>query len=149
MKNTIILLFSVAALISLTQCHDSTPGNQDEKSGTHGKVISEMMSNDAYMNEVMDSMRTRHPDVIQSSLFVIMKDNNQMQGGMMDKMMDMCKMDTSMCKMMMGKTMEMCDGDQAKCKMMMGSMQSHPKGMKTMQDMGMCDMKGMKMDQKK
>ena len=149
MKKVTILALSVAVIISLTKCADSTSGNQDEKSGTHGKVISEMMNNDAYMNEVMDSMRTKHPYVIQSSLFVIMKDNNQMQGDMMDKMMDMCKKDSSMCKMMMGKTMEMCDADQSKCKMMMGSMQSHPKGMKTMQDMGMCDMKGMKMDQKK
>jgi hypothetical protein len=57
----------------------------------------------------------------------------------------MCKSDTSMCKMMMGKTMEMCDMDKEKCKMMMTSMQEHPKGMKDMKDMGMCDMKGMDM----
>ena len=72
-----------------------------------------------------------------------------MQGGMMDKMMDMCKMDTSMCKMMMGKTMEMCDMDKSKCSMMKGAMQDHPKGTKTMKEMGMCDMKGMDMSKMK
>lgn len=51
--------------------------------------------------------------------------------------------------MMMGKTMDMCDMDKEKCKMMMTSMQVHPKGMKDMKNMGMCDMKGMNMEQKK
>ena len=37
--------------------------------------------------------------------------------------------------------MEMCDMDKSKCKMMMGSMQEHPKGMESMKDMGMCNMK--------
>lgn len=144
MKKIAILLLSVAAILSLTQCTNPT----SENTGNHSKVISEMMNDDAYMNEVMDSMRTKHPDVIQSSFVFIMKNNNQMQGGMMDKMMDMCKMDTSMCKMMMGKTMDMCDMDKSKCSMMIGTMQSHPKAMKSMQDMGMCNMKGMNMEKK-
>lgn len=144
MKKIAILLLSVAAIISLTKCTNPTSENTDN----HSKAISEMMNNDAYMNEVMDSMRTKHPDVIQSSFVFIMKNNNQMQGGMMDKMMDMCKMDTSMCKMMMGKTMDMCDMDKSKCSMMIGAMQSHPKAMKSMQDMGMCNMKGMNMEKK-
>lgn len=145
MKKISILLLSVAVIISLTQCTSSTPDN----TGSHSKAISEMMSNDAYMNEVMDSMRTKHPDVIQSTFVVLMKDNKQMQGSMMDNMMDMCKMDSVMCKKVMGKTMEMCDMDKSKCSMMMGAMQDHPKGMKTMKDMGMCNMKGMDMDKMK
>ncbi len=98
------------------------------------------MNNDAYMAEVMDSMKVKHAMTggIDSP-----KDNMDMD--MMGKMMEKCKTDTAMCKMMMDKTMDMCDMDAAKCKMMMGSMKSHPKSMKSMKDMGMCDMKGMKM----
>jgi len=62
---------------------------------------------------------------------------------MMNNMMDMCKTDSSMCKMMMAKTMDMCESDSSMCKMMMGSMKSHPKVMKSME--GMDNMKGMKM----
>jgi len=145
MRKIAILLMSVTVIISLTQCASPTSENK----GNHSTAISEMMNNDAYMNEVMDSMRTKHPDVIQSSFVFLMKDNKQMQSGMMDNMIGMCKMDTSMCKMMMGKTMEMCDMDKGKCSMMMGAMQDHPKSMKTMKDMGMCDMKGMDMNNMK
>lgn len=148
MKKISILLLSFTALIFLPQCHDMTSENHTTEAGVHhGKDISAMMNNEAYMNEVMDSMRTRHPDVILSTLFVITKDNKEMQGNMLDKMTDMCNMDSSMCKMMMGKTMAMADADQTKCNMMMDSMKSRPNVMKAMQ--GMCNMKGMKTEQKK
>ena len=143
MKKSIIFFLSFAALISLTQCHDSTSENHGENSGTHhGKDISAMMNDEVYMNEVMDSMRNRHPDVILSALFVVAKDDKQMQEGMMDKMTGMCKMDSSMCKMMMGKTMDMANADSSACNMMMGSMQSHPNVKKAAQK-SMCGMKGM------
>ncbi len=124
-------ILAIAGTISLTQC---TTANADNVSNadTRAKVISQLMSNDAYMNEVMDSMKTKHPHTMDMS-----GDN------MMGKMMDMCKTDSTMCKKMMDKTMEMCNDDTAKCKMMMNSMLPHPNVMKAMKGMG--DMKGMKM----
>ena len=136
---------SVLVIISITQCTNAKSDN----TGNHSKAISEMINNDAYMNEVMDSMRTKHPDAIQSSYIFLMKDSKQMQGSMMNNMMNMSKMDTAMCKQMMDKTMEMCDMDKSKCTMMMGAMQNHPMGTKTMKDMGMCDMKSMDMSKMK
>lgn len=104
------------------------------------------MNNNAYMNQVMDFMQTKHPDVVLSSVFFIAKRNMQMQEKMMDKITAMCKMDTSMSKIFMteftnmldhgqydcckkgkrviGKAMEMSDDDQSDCckkgKMIMG-----------------------------
>jgi hypothetical protein len=147
MKKIILALSLFLILLSLTQCNNPGVENNLNNAETRGKYISTLMSNDAYMNEVMDSMRTKHPDVILSSLFVIMKNNKQMQSGMMNQMMDMSKADSSMCRMMMDKTMDMADADQSKCDMMMGSMKSHPNVMKSIQ--GMCGMNGMKMKQMK
>jgi len=147
MKKIILLPFAFAILFSLTQCINPALEKLISNAETRGKIISALMNDDAYMNEVMDSMMIKHPDVILSTVFVLAKNDMHTQENMMDKMTDMCKMDSSMCKMMMGKTMDMCEADQSKCKMMMGSMQSHPKVMKSMQ--GMCNMNGMKMDQKK
>ena len=149
MKKLTVLLLSVAALFILTQCNNSAPEKLCSNAETRGKIISTLMNSDAYMNEVMDSMRTKHAGVILSNSFIVAKSDKAMQKEMMNNMMSMCKTDTSMCKMMMDNTMEMCDTSKSKCKMMMGSMQSHPKGMKSMQDMGMCDMKGMKMGKNK
>ena len=143
MKKITILLLSVAALISLTQCNNSTPEKPIGKSGAHhGNDISAMMNDEAYMNEVMDSMRTNHPDAVLAAVFVMADNNKEMQKNMMDKMTGMCKMDSSACKMMMGKTMDMADADSSKCNMMMGSMQSHPNVKKAAQK-SMCGMKGM------
>ncbi len=147
MKKITITLFAFALLFSLTECNNSRPEKVCTDAGTRGKLISELMNNDVYMKEVMDSMRTKHPDVILNTIFIIAKDDKQMQESMMDKMTEGCKMDSSMCKMMMGKTMDMCDMDKSKCDMMMGSMQSRPNVMKSME--GMCGMKGMKMEKKK
>ena len=135
MKKLTILLLSVAALISFTQCNNSTSEKLCSNAATRGKIISELMNNDVYIDEVMDSMRTNHPDVILSNVFVIAKSDKPMQENMMDKMTDLCKMDSSMCKMMIDKTMDICEGDQSKCGMMMGSMQSRPNVMKSIQGM--------------
>lgn len=142
MKKATILLLSFAALISFTQCNNSTPEQLCSNAASRGKIISSLMNNDGYMKEVMDSMRTKHGDAMLSTVLVNAKNDQAMQMDMMNSMMSMCKSDTAMCKMMMDKTMEMCDMDQSKCNMMMGSMQSHPNVMKSIQ--GMCDMKGMK-----
>ena len=149
MKKIILLPFAFAMLFSLTQCNNPAPEKLISNTETRGKIISALMNNDAYMNEAMDSMMIKHPDVILSTVFVLAKNDMHTQENMMDKMTDMCKMDSSMCKMMMGKTMEMCDMDKSKCSMMMGSLKEHPKGMQSMKDMGTCDMKGMDINHKK
>lgn len=101
-----------------------------------------MMNDEVYMNHAMDSMRTGHPDVILSTLFIIAKNDKQMQGNMMDKRAGMCEMDSSMCKMKMGKTIDMAEADSAKFNLMMNYMQSHPNVKKAAQK-SMCGMQGM------
>lgn len=139
MKKTAILLLSVAAVISFTQCNESA-ANEVANAGERGKIISTLMNNKAYMTEVMDSMRVKHGAEMA-------KNDKAMQSEMMEKTMANCKMDPAMCKSMMDKTMEMCDADQSRCDMMMGAMKPHPNVMKSMK--GMCDMEGMNMDKKK
>ncbi len=134
MKKTAILLLSIAALMSFTQCN-TTPNELFTNAATRGEAISTLMNNKAYMSEVMDSMQIKHHADMA-------KNDKAMQTEMMDKMMAMCKSDTAMCKMMMGKTMDMCDADASRCNMMMGEMKTRPNVKKAME--GMCDMKGMK-----
>ena len=140
MKKIILSLFTGATMLLLTQCN-TTPENLCSNAGTRGKIISSLMSNDAYMTEVMDSMRTKHSDAMLSNVFVMAKSDKKMQENMMDKMTGMCNTDSSMCKMMMDKTMDMCEANQSKCDMMVGTMQSHPKMMKSMHQMGDMKMK--------
>ena len=137
MKKFKILLFAVAALMTFTQCESPAPEKTLEKADSRGKTISVLMNNDAYMKEVMDSMKTRHGGSMAMDM--------PMDENMMNKMMEMCKTSPAMCKMMMDKTMAMCDADSSMCKMMMTSMKEHPNVMKSMEG----DMKGMKMDKKK
>ena len=145
MKKIKILLFSVATVISFTQCTSPAPETLLDKADSRSKTISALMNNDAYMKEVMDSMQTKHGGGMSS--MAMGKGDMPMNENMMNKMMDMCKTDSAMCKMMMNKTMAMCDADSSMCKMMMTSMQAHPNMMKSMKGMG--DMKGMKADKKK
>jgi hypothetical protein len=145
MNNKIItIVLAVATIFSFSQCSNSS-NNEISNGDSRAKVIAELMDNPNYMQEVMTAMKTKHGEAIATTSGDMMKEDKAMGTKMMGNMMDMCKSDTSMCKMMMGKTMEMCDMDKEKCKMMMTSMQEHPKGMKDMKDMGMCDMKGMDM----
>ena len=137
MKKFKILLFAVAALMTFTQCESPAPEKTLEKADSRGKTISVLMNNDAYMKEVMDSMKTRHGGSMAMDM--------PMDEKMMNKMMEMCKKNPAMGKMMMDKTMAMCDADSSMCKMMMTSMKEHPNVMKSMEG----DMKGMKMDKKK
>ena len=148
MKKITTILFAVATVFSFTQCSNNS-GNEISNADNRAKVISELMDNPTYMQEVMTAMKTKHGDAMASTSYDMMKEDKAMGTKMMGNMMEMCMTDTGMCKMMMGKTMEMCDMDQEKCKMMMGSMKEHPKGTQTMKDMGMCDMKGMDMNHKK
>ena len=137
MKKVKILLFAVAALMSFTQCESPAPEKTLQKADSRGKTISVLMNNDAYMKEVMDSMKTKHGGSMAMEM--------PMDEKMMNKMMEMCKKNPAMGKMMMDKTMAMCDADSSMCKMMMTSMKEHPNVMKSMEG----DMKGMKMDKKK
>jgi hypothetical protein len=139
MKKITVFLFSVVALMSFTQCNNPTPTTALQQADTRGKTISALMNNDTYMKEVMDSMKTKHGGAMSMEM--------PMNEDMMNKMMEKCKNDPTMCKMMMDKTMAMCDADSSMCKMMMTSMKEHPNLMKSMK--GMDDMKGMKMDKKK
>lgn len=148
MKNLSILILSVTTVLMLTQCNNSSADKLCGNADSRGKVISELMNNDEYMMEVMDSMNTRHGDAMVTASCDMMKGEKAgMQ--MMNSMMSMCKDDSTMCKKMMGKTMDMCDSDDEKCKMMMATMNEHPKSMQSMMDMGMCNMKGMNMTQNK
>lgn len=141
MSNKIItIVFAFATIFSFTQCSNSS-NNEISNADSRAKVISDLMDNPTYMQEVMTAMKTKHGEAIVSTSCEMMKDDNAACEKMMTSMMDKCKADTGMCKMMMGKTMEMCDMDKEKCKMMMTSMHEHPKGMKEMKNMGMCDMK--------
>lgn len=148
MKKITTILFAVATMFSFTQCSNNS-SNDISNAGNRAKVITELMANDAYMQEVMVAMKAKHGDAVASTSCNMMKEDKTMGTKMMGNMMDMCMTDTSMCKMMMGKTMDMCDMDKSKCSMMMGSMKEHPKSMQSMKDMGMCDMKGMDMSKMK
>lgn len=120
------------------QCKESENEKTIESAESRAKTISTLVNNDVYMNQVMDSMRTKHSDAMMSSMTA--KGDKEK---MMNNMMEMCKTDSSMCKMMMVKTMDMCETDSSMCKMMMSSMKGHPKVMKSMGEMD--NMKGMKM----
>lgn len=149
MKKLEIILFAVVAMFVFTQCTNSSTDTLCSNADSRAKVISELMDNDTYMKEVMVAMKAKHGDAIASTSMDMMKEDNAMGAKMMGNMMDMCMTDTGMCKMMMTKTMDMCDMDKSKCSMMLGSMKEHPKGMQSMKDMGMCDMKGMDMSKMK
>lgn len=119
-----LTLLGFAMLLTLTQCNNTSPDKITSDADSRAKTISELINNDAYMSQVMDSMRSKHPDVILSSIFVIAKSDKQVQDKMMTKMTEMCKGDTVMTKMVVGKTMNMLDESKLGCcetgKMMMG-----------------------------
>ncbi len=115
-----------------TRCNNSRVDQLVSNADSRGKIISELMNNDAYTHQLMDSLHAKHGGEMLDMSSEMMKGDKQMGMKMMDNMMEMCKSDTSMFKMMMSKTMNMCETDEAKCKMMVSSMQEHPKVMKSM-----------------
>ena len=142
MKQITLSAITFAMLFLLTQCNNPVPEKLCSNADTRGKIISVLMNDNDYINQVMDSMRTKHPNVILSTLFIMVKDDRQMQDALMDNMSGMCKMDSSTCKMMIGKTMDMCDMDQSSCNIMISEMQSRPNVKKAVQK-SMCGMSGM------
>src|SRR5689334_8061363 len=113
-------LFALIVLVIFTQCNKSKTNDdrlfiahQMHEQQWRGQIISELLNNDDCMNQVMDSMRTKHPDVILSTVFVIAKTRPEMQMNMMDNMMKMCNEDTAVCKMMITKMTVMCEQNPA------------------------------------
>ena len=145
MKTIWIFILSIAALISFTQCSQITPEKLCADQSTRGKIISTLVNDELYMAEVMDSMRTIHPEVIVSAFLVLAQKDTTAQLQMMDKMMDITKSDTSMCREMFNKTMDMCNANPTMYKMMMASMESRPNAMKSIQEM--CDRYNMIMEE--
>jgi hypothetical protein len=143
MKKTSSFFIAFGALILLSQCDSAAPLDLSSNSSRE-KIITELMDNDSYRSEVMYSMQTKYPEAMLTNVLMTAKNNEQIQSDLMDKMMEMCKADSSMFKMMMNKSMAMCNDDQAMCKMMMGAMNANSNVMKNMQDMH-----GMKMIAKK
>ena len=142
MKKISSFFIAFAALILLSRCESAAPQNLSDNTSRE-KIITELIDNDSYRQEVMYSMQTKHPDAMLTNVLMTAKTNEQIQSDLMDKMMEMCKTDSSMFKMMMNKSMAMCNNDPAMCKMMMGAMHKNPNVMKNMQDMH-----GMKMASK-
>ena len=141
-KNSTILL-AAAAIIWTSGCTKPKAGPDLTNDTQKKEIISAVLNDSQVSSELLDSLMVTHHEQVMTKMHSMMKGDMAMQGNMMDQMMDMCKSDTSMCKTMMSKTMDMCDADPSKCKMMVGAMQSHPKGMTSMQGMGMCDMNSM------
>lgn len=115
MKKTNLILFSFLILITWIQCKNDSTDTLSSNADSRAKIISTLLNNDAYMNQVMDSMRTKHPDAILSTIFILAKNDKHMQEGMMDNMMDMCKVDTTTAKMVVTKTMHMLDDLKLDC----------------------------------
>lgn len=137
------MVLLATASICITGCMQHNMSDMFNDDSHRGEMFSEILQNDQWSSELIDSLMMKHHELMMTKMNDMMKSDQSMQMGMMDNMMSMCSTDSTMCKMMMDKTMGMCDMDTAKCNMMMGSMHQHPKAMKTMKDMGMCDMKNM------
>ena len=132
MKKTTILLISAIVMLLFSQCNNSTVDQLVSKTDLRGSIISELMQNDAYRKQVMDSIHAKHSNEMFDRSSEMMRGDKQMGMKMMENMMGMCQSDTSMFKMMMGKSMDMCEMDETKCKMMARSMHKHPNVMKSM-----------------
>ena len=145
MKKITTILFALAVLVSFTNCTSTSTDNLVSNADTRAKVIAELMDNDGYMNEVMVAMKVKHGNAIASTSIDMMKEDKIMRTKMMGHMMDLCRTDSNMCQMMMGRTMDMCDMDESKCNMMFGTMQEHPIIIQSMNDMGICERKGIAM----
>ena len=120
--NSMILL--TAAVFYLSGCSQPNVSDMLLHEDQKKEIYSAILSNDQASSELMDSLMTKHHEQMMMKMHSMMMGDAMMQKDMMDKMMDMCNADSSMCKMMMG------------------SMQSRPNVMKSMQSM--CDMNSMK-----
>ncbi|HNT79583.1 MAG TPA: hypothetical protein PKH65_02790 [Bacteroidia bacterium] len=134
MKKTTNLLLGAIILLSLTQCETPVSDVALRNPETRSSLISSLISNEMYMTELMDSMKSMHPEELMSTVYILMQEKPQMGMDMMDNMMEMCQTDSSISKRMMTKTMEMCSSDESKCNMMSDAMMNHQPAMKCMMD---------------
>jgi hypothetical protein len=135
-KFTAISTFLIT-IFSFVACNSNQTADQclrDETQRTN--IISAIIKDSAYSKEMMNMMM--NDDHCKNRMSQNMMEKPEMKNRMMDNMMNMCKSDSSICKMMMGKTMDMCEGDESKCKMMTNCMKSHTGVMKSVE--GCCDM---------
>lgn len=146
MKKLILSLFAIPLALSLTQCNKPEPASLCSDQTTRVGLISVLTNTDGYCKEVMDSMRTKHADVLLANVLAVAKTDTAIQAKLMNSMMASCMTDSVSCKMMMGKCLDMCVTDQSKCMMMMDAMQSHPSVANCAK--GSCTMTGMKMGTK-
>lgn len=115
MKIITSILLSFLLLLALTQCKNTSPDTLTNNADSRAKTISALLNNDTYMNQVMDSMRTKHPEAVLAAIFIMAKSDKQVPQKMMAGMVDMCKRDTAMTAMMVSQTMNMLDDSKLSC----------------------------------
>lgn len=97
MKNIFTIIFAVATMFSFTQCSNNSV-NDISNADHRAKVISEMMDDPTYMQEVMTALQTKHGDAMASASYDMMKEDKAMGTKMMGNMMEMCMTDTACAK---------------------------------------------------
>jgi hypothetical protein len=126
MKYTATLIVMASMLLFSTNCNNPSADKLCKDDESRGKIISELVNNHDYMNQVMDS-------VMQNKYGMeLMARNHDMKGSMMSgqSMMNMMKSDTSMHRMMM----DMMDKDSAFCSKMGNLMMENPNMKNMMKD---------------
>ncbi len=115
MRKLIALPFLFLAIFTFSGCKTNDPNKLLKNSDTRSQIISTLLKNAEYNNELMDSMMKQ----MNSAEMM-----HKMMGG--DKMMQMMKGDTSIRNSMMGQMMEMADQDSMMCKKMMNMIMNQP-----------------------
>lgn len=137
MKKIMTTSIFVITILFFASCNTKHAADESLKDDTHRtKVISTIVKDPTYSKEMIDMMLS--DDNCKSMMTQHMIEHPEMKNKMMDKMMTMCKNDSSMCKMMLNKTMGMCEIDTLMCKRMTNSMKEHLKVMKSVKEC--CDM---------
>lgn len=124
MKKLFFFLSTILFIITIYSCNSNEPDSFLKNTTTRSKIISTLLKNSDYTNELMDSM-------------IKQMNNTEMMHKMMggDKMMQMMKGDTSMRNSMMEQMMKMANEDSMMCSRMMDKMMSQPNISKQLQTM--------------
>ncbi|MFT6282127.1 MAG: hypothetical protein ACJA0U_002262 [Salibacteraceae bacterium] len=111
MKKLSILFVSISIMMLPTKCSSPSADQLCTNSETRGQIISELVNNDNYMNQVMDSMMQNNHGM------EMMTGNNPMMNSKMSGkgMMDRMRSDTSMQRLMMNNMMYMLENDSVFC----------------------------------
>jgi glutamine synthetase adenylyltransferase len=113
MKNKLTALSAVALVVVTGIANAQTPDKTLDNPTSRAKIISSLLNNHAYMNELMDSMKHSHhaqmmmadrPDMMKSMMDDMMK-NDATRKTMMNEMMNSAEKDKMMCKEMMDMMM--------------------------------------------